>query len=118
MVIFLFIISLAIIFMSEITVEELRLLLENGKVKLIDVREQWEHDICKIKNSQLIPLDNLLPKINEFDKDENIVFYCHTDNRSSLAVQIFKQAGFKNVKYLKGGIDEWAEKIEPSMARD
>lgn len=98
-----------------ITPEELKPLLEAGKVNLIDVREQWERDICSVKNSKLIPLSDLLSRMNEFDREEIIIFYCHTDNRSSHAAQFFKQAGFKNVKYLKGGVIAWAQKIEPDM---
>lgn len=98
-----------------ISPEELKPLLEKGKVKLIDIREQWEYEICSIRNAPLIPMGELLSRMNEFGKSEHIVLYCHTDNRSSLAAQIFKQASFKSVKYLKGGVVAWAQKIEPGM---
>ncbi len=98
-----------------ISPEELKPLLEAGNVKLIDIREEWEYKICSIRNAPLIPMDQLLSRMNEFDKSEHIVLYCHTDNRSSLAAQLFKQAGFKSVKYLKGGVVAWAQKIEPNM---
>ena len=101
----------------QISPEELKPLLDAGKVKLIDVREQWEYDICHIKNSILIPLQELPSRIDELKKEDNVVLYCHTQNRSALAAQFMLSQGFRSVKFLRGGIDEWAEKIETSMAR-
>ncbi len=97
--------------------EELKELLDANKVKLIDIREQWEYDICNIRNAPLIPMMQLAARMNEFDKSEPMVFYCHTDNRSSRMAQFFKQAGFTNVKYLKGGVIAWAEKIDPTLEK-
>ena len=103
--------------MLEITVDELKQELGSGKIKLVDVREQWEYDTCHIKNSQLIPLSRLPSKISELNKEDGIVLYCHTQNRSRMAAQFLLASGFKNVRFLRGGIDEWAQKIEPGMAR-
>ena len=48
-------------------------------------------------------------------KEDNIVFYCRSGNRSLRAVDIFRNKGFNDVRSLKGGINEWAEKIDNSL---
>ncbi len=102
--------------MLEITVDELKQKLESG-IKLVDVREPWEYEICHIKDSKLIPLSQLPSKISDLNKKDDIVLYCHTQNRSRIAAQFLVSNGFTNVRFLSGGIDEWAQKIEPDMAR-
>ena len=49
--------------------------------------------------------------------EDEIVLQCHHGGRSMKAANFLKEKGFKNVINLKGGIDEWAEKFDPDMAR-
>ncbi len=102
----------------EIGPEELKSLLDkNGKVKLIDVREHHEYEICHIPGAQLIPTSEFVQHIKELDSAEEMVLYCHKGIRSRNALELLRVAGFKKVKSLKGGVDAWAEKVDPSMAR-
>jgi len=103
---------------KEITVEEFREKKEsNGEILLIDVREPHEYEICKIEGSKLIPLGDIKDKAEELNPEAEIVVHCHHGGRSMKAATILKEKGFKNVLNLKGGIDEWAEKFDPEMAR-
>ncbi len=103
---------------KEITVEEFKTMrTNNGEVTLIDVREPHEYEICKIEGSKLIPLGEIGDRSDELNPDEEIVVQCHHGGRSMKAATILKEKGFKNVVNLKGGIDEWAEKFDPEMAR-
>lgn len=99
----------------EITPKELKEKLEKSEIKLIDVREVGEYKICHLPNAKLIPLAELKYRINELDTADEIIVYCHKGSRSAQAVQFLKEMGFKKVKSLEGGIDEWARKIDPTM---
>ena len=91
--------------------------LDEGSVLLVDVREPHEHEICHIKGSKLIPLNSLPDRVNELNTSDEIVLHCHQGPRSQAAVNFLRELGFRKVKNLTGGIDAWAEKIEPDMPR-
>ncbi len=101
----------------EITVEELKKRLDRKEVVLIDVREPFEYDICHIEGSKLIPLGEIQNRTGELDPSKEIVLQCHHGGRSMKALQILQSRGFKKLKNLTGGIDVWAERVDPSMAR-
>lgn len=82
---------------------------------LIDVRETWENDICKIPGSTLIPLGTLSKAVAELDKNANYVMQCKSGARSGRATEYMLAQGFKNVKNLEGGIQAWIEEIDPSQ---
>lgn len=103
---------------EEITVEEFSSIRESdGEVVLVDVREPHEYDICSIEGSKLIPLGELKDRTGELDPEDEIVVHCHHGRRSMRAATFLAEQGFGKVKNLKGGIDEWAEKLDSDMAR-
>lgn len=101
----------------EITVGELKKRLDNkDDLFILDVREPQEYQICNL-NGYLIPLRELPKRINELDTAKEIIVHCKVGGRSRQAVEFMKQSGFRKVKNLVGGIDEWAEIIDPTMPR-
>lgn len=79
---------------------------------LIDVRSQQERNIYNI-SGVLIPLAELPQHFENIDRSKNIVVYCHTGARSTMAVKLLKEAGFHSVKSLAGGMMAWqAEEME------
>jgi len=101
---------------AEVTPAALRRLLEGGSgVVLLDVREPFEHQMCHIKGSTLIPVGDLARRAGELRKEDEIVVYCHTGVRSARAVDFLSSRGFRRVKNLTGGIRAWAEAVDPSM---
>jgi adenylyltransferase/sulfurtransferase len=101
----------------EITVEELKKRLERkDDIFILDVREPREYEICNL-DGYLIPLRDLPKRINELDTAKEIVVHCKVGSRSRTAVEFMKQAGFRKIKNLVGGIDAWAERIDRTMAR-
>ena len=101
----------------EITVNELKKRLDNkDDLFILDVREPQEYQICNL-NGYLIPLKELPKRINELDTAKEIIVHCKVGGRSRQAVEFMKQSGFRKVKNLVGGIDEWAEIIDPAMPR-
>ncbi|OGW85021.1 MAG: rhodanese [Omnitrophica bacterium RIFCSPHIGHO2_02_FULL_46_11] len=102
----------------EITPQELKTKLDHGdKITVIDVRQPNEHAICRLKEAKLISLPELPNRLGELNPEDSIVLYCHHGMRSMQAALWLQQKGFKNVKSLMGGIDAWAEEIDPSMGR-
>lgn len=103
---------------SEITVRELKRLIDSGtQVRLVDVREQYEYDFCHIEGSTLIPMRKFWTDVNDLNPEDEYVFYCHVGERSAWVVNLLRHRGFKKVKNLKGGIDQWAVEIDPSTPR-
>ncbi len=84
---------------------------------LIDVREKWEWELCCFPEALHIPLGELQRRMNELDKSKFIIVHCKSGGRSARAVEQMKKAGFAKVKNLKGGINGWAEKIDPSVPK-
>ncbi len=101
----------------EITVEELKQKLDaRDDVFILDVREPHEYQICNL-NGYLLPLGDLPKRAHELDSSREIVAHCRSGVRSAKAVDFLRQAGFRKVKNLKGGILAWAEKIDPRMPK-
>jgi adenylyltransferase/sulfurtransferase len=102
---------------AEITVGQLARERTGRAVQLVDVREPWEWDICRIEGAAHIPLGELEQRIGELDRNRPVVTYCHHGNRSLWAREVLLESGFSDVKSLAGGIEAWAVEIEPGMAR-
>ena len=102
----------------EINVIEAKKLREkNPQHILLDVRDRFEYEICKIKNSINIPLSEISQNLGKIDKNYKIIIYCHHGVRSMYALKLLQNKGFKYLYSLKGGINEWADKIDPSIQK-
>jgi molybdopterin/thiamine biosynthesis adenylyltransferase/rhodanese-related sulfurtransferase len=84
-------------------------------VTLIDVREPHEYEISHIEGSTLIPLGELMTRLNELDSADEIVLQCRTGGRSAQAQQLLWDAGFRKTHNLVGGINRYAEDIDSSI---
>jgi sulfur-carrier protein adenylyltransferase/sulfurtransferase len=97
---------------------ELAQRLESGhSIQLVDVREPVEMQISKLTGSTLISMDDLPRRIAELDRNQETVVYCRIGVRSARAVEMLQKAGFDNVKNLRGGINAWADQVDPKMYR-
>ena len=104
--------------MQEITATALKQKLDAGeKLLLVDVREKFEFDICRIAGSKLIPLSEFPSRMNELDSASEIVLLCKAGVRSARALQLLKEAGFDKLWNLTGGITAWASEVDPAMPR-
>ncbi len=102
---------------SDMQVEELKRRLDAGEdLFVLDVREPHEYQICNI-GGHLIPLNDLPKRVNELDSSREIVAHCKMGGRSAKAVQFLREAGFKKVHNLTGGIIAWADRIDPKMPK-
>lgn len=98
--------------MTTITAEEVKARLDAGeKLNIIDVREPHENAEFNI-GGPLIPLGKIQAmQIDELEelKEEEVIVYCRSGNRSGQACLILDAAGFKNTKNLVGGMLNWRE---------
>lgn len=85
---------------------------------LLDVREPWEAELCRLPGAQLIPMGEMPSRAHrELDPDAHIVVYCHHGMRSLSVVLWLREQGFERAQSLAGGIEAWARSVDPSMAR-
>jgi adenylyltransferase/sulfurtransferase len=103
--------------MKEVTVEELKALLDKkADIQLIDVREPHEFDTCNL-GGELIPMAEVPFNVDKISKDKQVVVHCRSGGRSGNIIQwLEKNHGFTNLYNLKGGILDWAKKVDPSMS--
>lgn len=102
----------------EITAAELQQKLREDPdaIQLVDVRAPWEHETVSFPGDVLLPLQTLGARFHELPRERALVVYCHHGSRSYMAARALRQAGF-DVVSLRGGIEQWAREIDPTMRR-
>jgi sulfur-carrier protein adenylyltransferase/sulfurtransferase len=105
--------------MKEITVTELKAKMDAGEdFQLIDVRMPNEYAFAKITGAELIPLPQVLQRMDEFDSSKEIVVHCKVGARSARAIEILQRAGFEgDMANLVGGIAAWSNEIDPNVPK-
>src|SRR5262249_817239 len=94
-----------------------RVLRARPRPRSVAVREPREWAISDLSDSVKIPLGTLPQSLDKLTKEDEIVVYCRTGARSGNAVQFLQRMGFAKAKNLVGGINLWAERIDPSLAK-
>jgi adenylyltransferase/sulfurtransferase len=84
---------------------------------LLDVREANEWEICHLPGAVRISVNEIAERMNELDSAVEMVVYCRSGVRSARAVDLLRQAGFRKVKNLAGGILRWADDVDPSVPK-
>src|SRR5947207_10953247 len=101
----------------EITPSQLESMLRGDDPPVVvDVREPWETEICRIEGSQLIPMQSLPQRLQEIPRDRTIAVVCHAGARSYYVAEWLLAQGIEAVS-LAGGLDAWAADVAPGMAR-
>ncbi|MGH9684082.1 MAG: molybdopterin-synthase adenylyltransferase MoeB [Candidatus Acidiferrales bacterium] len=101
----------------EITPRDLKARLDRGDdLFILDVREPHEYQICNL-GGHLIPLGDLSRRAGELDTSREIVAHCRSGKRSAEAVEFLRQAGFRKIWSLKGGILAWSDEVDPSVPK-
>ena len=83
---------------------------------LIDVREAWELEKCKLPHTVHVPMREIPSALGPFDLDAEMVIICHHGIRSRAVANYLSQQDFSRVINLSGGIDQWAKQVDPNMA--
>jgi rhodanese-related sulfurtransferase len=103
---------------AQIEVDDLEKMLKNDEtVEILDVREPWEVQVCALTGSIHVPLRQLPESLDRLSPEKPLVVLCHHGMRSLQAVMWLRRNGFDRAMNLAGGIDAWANRIDPSMPR-
>lgn len=103
---------------DEISVTELKRRIDAGDIPfLLDVREDYEREICSLQGSRHIRQEQVEAQIDELDVEHEIVVFCKTGGRSGKICELLLAKGFKKPVNLKGGIMAWASEIDPDMQK-
>ena len=94
-------------------------LADNGRAAplILDVRDPWEHAICRIEQARLLPMQEIPARCSELPRDRDIVVLCHHGMRSLQVANFLRDSGIERLYNLDGGIAAWAEQVDPTMAR-
>lgn len=104
--------------MRHLTPEELAAhLAAGGQPVLLDVREPWEYHQVHLPDSRLLPMGEIMQRLDELDPGAETVVICHHGVRSQQVAHVLASRGFTRVINLKGGIDAWALTVDPAMPR-
>jgi rhodanese-related sulfurtransferase len=105
--------------MQEITATELKAKMDAGDdFQLIDVRQPAEYAFAKIEGAKLIPLGEIIQRMDEIDPNRETIVQCKAGGRSATAIQALQRAGFTGeLKNLRGGITAWSNEIDPKVPK-
>ena len=84
---------------------------------LLDVREPFEYNLCRIEGSLSMPLNEVPQRLREIDFDKEVVVICHHGMRSQQAANFLGHVGFKKISNLAGGIDQWSLDCDSTVPR-
>jgi rhodanese-related sulfurtransferase len=108
--------------MEQITPQALATLLEETAAAgveaaplLLDVREPWEHVICRIEGSKPLPMRQVPGALGKLERERPTVVICHHGIRSQQVARFLEQQGFRRVINLRGGVAAWAADVDPEM---
>ncbi len=85
--------------------------------QLVDVRETWEIEIASIEQSIHIPMAEIPTRQSELDTGIPVAVLCHSGGRSARVADFLAGHGFSRVANISGGIDAWAQQVDPSLPR-
>ena len=84
---------------------------------IIDVREPHECEICRVAGSDVIPMGQIPSLFETLPRDRRLLVLCHHGSRSRRVALFLRAQGFTHVSNIAGGIDAWAQQVEPQMPR-
>ena len=102
---------------TELAPERVRGLAEAGEAELIDVRVDYEWEEGRLAGARHIEVNELTANADSIPKDRTVIFYCRGGNRSGMAAQAFREAGW-DAHNMAGGIRAWADAGLPLEPED
>ena len=100
-----------------VSLEQARAEHASGKVLMIDIREPQEHATGVAQGVILLPMSQVAQRLAEIPKqtDQPVLLICNTQNRSRAVTQALQEQGFSNIRYVDGGMSEWARRGWPMV---
>ncbi len=103
--------------LPHLSLEQARAEHESGKVLMIDIREPQEHATGVAQGVVLMPMSQVAQRVAEIPKqaDQPVLLICNTQNRSRAVTEALQEQGFTNIRYVDGGMSEWARRGWPMV---
>lgn len=104
--------------MRQLTAPELAAWLADparGNPVVVDVREPWELEVCRIAGAKPMPLRSVPARYAELAPEAETVIVCHHGARSYQVAMFLESQGFGHVYNLYGGLAAWAQQVDPAM---
>jgi len=105
--------------MRQMTVTELHDFLRSAETTplLLDVREPHEYVYCRIEGSINMPMNSVPSRLDDIDRDAEIITICHHGMRSAAVADFLIGQGYRKVANLQGGVDAWSRLVDPNLPR-
>jgi len=105
--------------MQEITATELKKRMDDGEeVQLVDVRQPDEYAFAKIEGAKLVPLGEIIRRMDELDDSKELILQCKAGGRSAQAIEFLTRAGYQGrMANLKGGITAWSNDVDSKIPK-
>lgn len=102
---------------DSVSLETARAEHEAGRAIMIDIREPREHATGVAPGVQLLPMKQLSTRLSEIPTatDKPVLLICNTQNRSSATLAALRERGYSHVRYVQGGMSEWARRGWPMV---
>ena len=103
--------------LPSVSLDQARAELEDGKAMVIDIREAQEHATGVAQGVVLLPMSQVAQRVSEIPKQAHqpVLLICNTQNRSRAATGALQEQGFTNIRYVNGGMSEWAKRGWPMV---
>jgi rhodanese-related sulfurtransferase len=103
--------------LPHVSLEQARAEHEAGKVVMIDIRETQEHATGVAQGVFLLPMSQVAQRVSEIPKQTNqpVLLICNTQNRSRAVTEALREQGFTNIRFVDGGMSEWARRGWPMV---
>jgi len=93
--------------LEEITVEQLKQLIKQENLQIIDVREEWEEPQIEELKAINLPLSTLIKTFDKIDKNKKTIIFCQNGTKSIQAIKYLNKEGFEQLINLRNGITTW-----------
>lgn len=103
--------------LPQVSLVQARAELDAGQAMMIDIRESQEHATGVAQGVVLLPMSQLAQRVAEIPKhaDQPVLLICNTQNRSRAVTEALQESGFTNIRYVSGGMSEWAKRGWPMV---
>ena len=88
----------------------------NPRPLILDVREPWEHAVCHLEGSELVPMRQIPMTLERLEPKRETIVVCHHGIRSLSVCRYLEQMGFSKLINLEGGLAAWARDVDRDMA--
>jgi rhodanese-related sulfurtransferase len=102
---------------DSVSLEVAREALSGGSAVVIDIREPAEHATGVAAGARLLPMRQLSTRVGEIpvDPGQPVLLICNTQNRSKATLKALRERGYGHVRYVDGGMSEWARRGWPMV---